>query len=35
MSALSQKAEALTALQDLPIDLYGDGVIPSSVRALN
>ncbi|MCD2169576.1 isocitrate lyase/phosphoenolpyruvate mutase family protein [Microbacterium sp. JC 701] len=26
---------ALTALQDLAIDLYGDGVIPSSVRALN
>ena len=26
---------ALTALQDLAIDLYGDGVIPASVRALN
>jgi len=26
---------ALTALQDLAIDLYGDGVIPSTVRALN
>lgn len=26
---------ALTALQDLAQDLYGDGVIPSSVRALN
>jgi 2-methylisocitrate lyase-like PEP mutase family enzyme len=26
---------ALTALQDLAIDLYADGVIPSSVRALN
>lgn len=26
---------ALTALQDLAIDLYGDGVIPSLVRALN
>ncbi|GEB44840.1 MULTISPECIES: isocitrate lyase/PEP mutase family protein [Microbacterium] len=26
---------ALTALQDLAIDLYGDGVIPSSVRELN
>lgn len=26
---------ALTALQDLARDLYGDGVIPSSVRALN
>ncbi|WP_375384513.1 isocitrate lyase/phosphoenolpyruvate mutase family protein [uncultured Microbacterium sp.] len=26
---------ALTALQDLAIDLYGDGVIPDSMRALN
>ncbi|MDU0347012.1 isocitrate lyase/phosphoenolpyruvate mutase family protein [Microbacterium sp. KSW2-29] len=26
---------ALTALQDLAIDLYGDGVIPSTVRELN
>jgi len=26
---------ALTALQDLAIDLYGNGVIPSSVRELN
>jgi len=26
---------ALTALQDLAIDLYGSGVIPASVRALN
>ncbi|MBB3156358.1 2-methylisocitrate lyase-like PEP mutase family enzyme [Microbacterium proteolyticum] len=26
---------ALTALQDLAIDLYGDGVIPASVRELN
>lgn len=26
---------ALTALQDLAIDLYGDGVIPSTMRALN
>lgn len=26
---------ALTALQDLALDLYGDGAIPSSVRALN
>lgn len=26
---------ALTALQDVAQDLYGDGVIPSSVRALN
>lgn len=26
---------ALTSLQDLAIDLYGDGVIPSSVRELN
>jgi len=26
---------ALTALQDLAIDLYADGVIPSTVRALN
>ncbi|MFF8188690.1 isocitrate lyase/phosphoenolpyruvate mutase family protein [Microbacterium sp. NPDC016588] len=26
---------ALTALQDLAIDLYGSGVIPSTVRALN
>ncbi|MBP6683980.1 MAG: isocitrate lyase/phosphoenolpyruvate mutase family protein, partial [Leucobacter sp.] len=26
---------ALTAFQDLAMDLYADGVIPSSVRALN
>lgn len=26
---------ALTALQDLAVDLYGDGVIPATVRALN
>ncbi|MEX8034315.1 isocitrate lyase/phosphoenolpyruvate mutase family protein [Microbacterium sp. 20-116] len=26
---------ALTSLQDLAVDLYGDGVIPSSVRELN
>jgi 2-methylisocitrate lyase-like PEP mutase family enzyme len=31
---MTQRA-ALTALQDLAIDLYGDGVIPSSVRSLN
>ena len=26
---------ALTALQDVAIDLYADGLIPSSTRALN